>query len=177
MDLMCSRLTTSKLSEVIWTDASMRRWDPHHLFVHKFPNRQWLYMRFQLDCDIDSTPKCDYRWWVSLYIGPRQDRNHNRDGLQTGKVGMTGLLLSQQILIGFILYILKPGQTVFVGGADSRRFQIYRHYLSQLGFRQTRYMNESAMMFTKPLQCKEWPAGVVNPFKAPEYWSEYLDED
>lgn len=134
-------------------------------------------MRFMLDCDIDSTPKYDYRWWVSLYIGPRQDRNYNRDGLQTGKVGITGLLLSQQILIGFILYILESGQTVFVGGADSRRFRIYRHYLSQLGFRQTRYMNEPAMMFTKPLQCEEWPSRVVNPFKEPEYWSEYLDED
>lgn len=139
--------------------GSVRASDPHNGFPeidmeYTLSNRDIVRMSFISDSNDEMTRECELRWWVTLYIGPRKNRDVNVDGLQTGRVGLTGLHVAMQMIIYFILGFMKPGQSVFVAGADGRRFRVYKHYLSRMGFRQTRYMGEPAMMFTVPLDYK-----------------------
>ena len=73
-----------------------------------------------------------------------------------------------------MVYILKPGQTIYVGGADGRRFRVYKQYLTRLGFRQTQYMNKPAMMFTRPSDNPVELKDTTIPFKMPMDEDEFL---
>lgn len=124
--------------------------------TYTLPNRDIVQMYFSTDNgDDDFTMQSEYKYWVGLYIGPRQNKDRNMDGLSTGRCGMKGLVIARQMLLHYILKRLRPGQTIFVGGADGRRFRIYEYWLGKLGFRRTNYRGESAMMFTRPLDC-DW---------------------
>lgn len=128
---------------------------PACILSYNLPNRDVVIMKFTSVSRDDSIIRYhEIRWWVSLYIGPRKNQDINMDGLQTGRCGMHGLVVAKQMLLVFILIFLQPGQTLFVGGADGRRFRIYRHHLGKLGFKETRFDNEQTMMFTCPLTAK-----------------------
>jgi hypothetical protein len=127
---------------------------PMYDIWYDLSNRDVVRMTFISDSNDEITRECELRWWVSLYIGPRKNKDINMDRLSTGRVGLEGLTVAHQMMMFFMLTTMQPGQSVFVGGADSRRFRVYQHYLSRLGFRQTNYMGTSAMMFTIPADWK-----------------------
>lgn len=120
---------------------------PMYTLTYNLPNRDIVQMRFQVDNgDPYMVNEKDYRWWVMLYIGPRQNRDINVDGIQTGHCGLTGLGVALEMLKYFMENYTKVGQYIVVNGADGRRFRIYKHYLSRMGFRETRYCGIRVMM-------------------------------
>lgn len=118
-----------------------------YTLTYNLPNRDIVQMRFQVDNgDPYMVNEKDYRWWVMLYIGPRRNRDINVDGIQTGHCGLAGLGVALDMLKLFIKTKTVPGQYIVVNGADGRRFRIYKHYLSRMGFRETRYEGIRVMM-------------------------------
>jgi hypothetical protein len=82
----------------------------------------------------DIFPKSNY-YSVCLFINKR--KKGYQEGLQTGKIGLTGLLIAKQMLLDFIdeLRNQKGHNIILIYWADKRRRDVYYRSLSKYGFK------------------------------------------
>ena len=71
------------------------------------------------------------RYFVSMYIGKRG--NGYVTGKQTGRSGIEGLLIARDML-SELMKCMYDGEELYIYADDERRWNVYKKYLTPLGF-------------------------------------------
>ena len=68
---------------------------------------------------------------------------------ETGKDGLKSLLWAKNCLISFMEEQLKSGDKIIIFADGKQRFEVYKWALGRIGFKESRYQNQSCLLYKK----------------------------